>query len=428
MAEKKNFTIENYNGTDYDTLYPETISGQVLLDAQAQRIFNLPSGDTLNNAFNHIAYGGGSYAIGDVLVTARNNLGDNWLLCNGAIVDGSQYPVLKNLLKSAPHVGTFQSIGASADTSYKPGKAGEILWKDTRNDSPINSHNFETSLSSQSPNVSTWSFFYVPNQNKYMYTTLDNQPSAGKNTIGYYGNDLRSMSTSTTFERMTIDGGWEVDGDLFYIVTTFEHIQPSLVTSFPNTFTIDRAGGVTISAGNFNPYYKNKVAKLGTKYIMHAGQDRFICYVFDKSGTATGTTVVNKGGNTFFACDGTVALLNYKPDLYTPVSPYIITEDSTEASPITLPTQERVFGSSHGFFYLDGTKLYQSVDHANTWNVLINDLNVGTLYDMLENPQDNKVYIIGSAATKILTFDSTNVLLPTYSPATGLRAYIKAKN
>ena len=428
MAEKKNFIIENYNGTDYDTLYPETISGQVLLDAQAQRILNLPSGDTLNNAFNHIAYGGGSYAIGDVLVTARNNLGDNWLLCNGAIVDGSQYPVLQNLLKNAPHVDTFQSIGASADTSYRPGKAGEILWKDTNMGSPINSYDFYTSLFSQSSNVDTWSFFYVPSQNKYMYTTLEHQTSAGRNNNGYYGNDLSSMLTPTTFERMTIDGGWEVDGDLFYIVTTFEHIQPSLVTSFPNTFTIDRTGGTTISAGNFEPYYKNKVAKLGTKYIMHAGQDRFICYLFDKSGTATGTTVVNKRGNTFFACDGTVALLNYKPDLYTPVGSYIITEDSTEASPITLPTQGRVFGSSHGFFYLDGTKLYQSVDHANTWNVLINDLDVGTLYDMLENPQDHKVYIIGSAATKILNFDSTNVLLPTYSPATGLHAYIKAKN
>lgn len=428
MAEKKNFIIENYNGTDYDTLYPETISGQVLLDAQAQHILNLPSGDTLNNAFNHIAYGGGSYGIGDVLVTARNNLGDNWLLCNGAIVDGSQYPVLSNLLKSAPHVDTFQSIGASADTSYRPGKAGEILWKDTRMDSPINSYDFYTSLSSQSSNVDTWSFFYVPSQNKYMYTTLANQSSTGRNSNGYYGNDLSSMLTSTTFERMTINGGWEVDGDLFYIVTTFEHIQPSLVTSFPNTSTIDQQGGTNISTGNFQPDYKNKVAKLGTKYIMHAGQDRFICYLFDKSGTATGTTVVNKGGNTFFACDGTVALLNYKPNLYTPVGSYIITEDSTEAFPITLPTQGRVFGSSHGFFYLDGTTLYQSVDHANTWNVLINDLDVGTLYDMLENPQDHKVYIIGSAATKILSFDSVNVLLPTYSPATGLHAYIKAKN
>lgn len=433
MAEKKNFTIENYNGTDYDTLYPETNSGQVLLDAQAQRILNLPSGDTLNNAFNHIAYGGGSYVIGDVLVTARNNLGDNWLLCNGAIVDGSQYPVLKNLLKSAPHVGTFKSIGTSADTLYRPGKAGEILWKDTLTDSPINSYDFYTSLSSQSSNVDTLTFFYVPSQEKYMYTTIRQQSSSGHDTYGYYGNDLSSMSTSTTFGKMTVSGGWEVDGDLFYVVQTFEKVQPYLVTSFPNTFNVDRGAGATIPNSLYTQY--NNIVKFGEKYIMYTGyvnggviQPR--CYIFNKSGTGvSGSAVVTKGvKNTFFACDGTVALLNYASSQYTAASPYIISENSTEASPITLPTSDRVFGSSHGFFYLDGTKLYQSVDHANTWNVLINDLNVGTLYDMLENPQDHKVYIIGSAATKILTFDGDNVLLPTYSPATGLRAYIKAKN
>lgn len=432
MAEKKNFIIENYNGTDYDTLYPETISGQVLLDAQAQCILNLPSGDTLNNAFNHIAYGGGSYAIGDVLVTAKNNLGDNWLLCNGEIIDGSKYPVLKNLLKSAPHVGTFKSIGTSADTLYRPGKAGEILWKDTRMDSPINSYDFYTSLSSQSSNVDTWSFFYVPSQNKYMYTTAVLQTSDRKNSNGYYGNDLSSMSTSTTFESMTVSGGWEVDGDLFYVVQTFEKVQPCLVTSFPNTFDVRKAGS-TIPNSLHIQY--NNIVKLGGKYIMYAGYENndminLRCYIFNKSGTGVlGSEVVTSGTkNTFFACDGTVALLNYASSEFTKASPYIISENSTEAVPITLPTQGRVFGSSHGFFYLDGTKLYQSVDHANTWDVLINDLDVGTLYDMLENPQDHKVYIIGSAATKILNFDSTNVLLPTYSPATGLRAYIKAKN
>lgn len=36
MAEKKNFTMKEYNGTDYDTLYPETNSGQVLLTKTAQ--------------------------------------------------------------------------------------------------------------------------------------------------------------------------------------------------------------------------------------------------------------------------------------------------------------------------------------------------------------------------------------------------------
>ena len=432
MAEKKNFIIENYNGTDYDTLYPETISGQVLLDAQAQHILNLPSGDTLNNAFNYIAYGGGSYVIGDVLVTARNNLGDNWLLCNGAIVDGSKYPVLQNLLKSAPHVDTFKSIGASADTLYRPGKAGEILWKDTFQDSPINSYDFYTSLSSQSSNVDTLTFFYVPSQEKYIYTTIKQQSSQGHDTNGYYTYDLNSMPVSTTFERMTVSGGWEVDGNLFYVVQTFENVQPCLVTSFPNTFNV-REAGATIPNSLYTQY--NNIVKLGGKYIMYTGYVNGgvinpQCYIFNKFGTSLlGSAVVTSGTkNTFFACDGTVALLNYASSQFTKASPYIILENSTEATPITLPTSDRVFGSSHGFFYLDGTKLYQSVDHANTWNVLINDLDVGTLYDMLENPQDHKVYIIGSAATKILNFDSANILLPTYSPATGLHAYIKAKN
>ena len=163
----------------------------------------------------------------------------------------------------------------------------EILWKDTKQNSPINSHNFETSLSSQSPNVSTWSFFYVPSQNKYMYTTLASQPSSGNNTMGYYGNALSNMSTSINFERMTIDGGWEIDGDLFYVVQTFEKVQPCLVTSFPNTFNVDRRAGATTP--NFAVTQYNNIAKLGGKYIMYAGyvNDNVInprCYIFDKSG------------------------------------------------------------------------------------------------------------------------------------------------
>ena len=83
MAEKKNFTIENYNGTDYDTLYPETNSGQVLLDTTAQAATNLPSGKTLDDALQSISKNGGAFQVGDTLTTARTNLGDKWLLCNG---------------------------------------------------------------------------------------------------------------------------------------------------------------------------------------------------------------------------------------------------------------------------------------------------------------------------------------------------------
>ena len=98
MAEKKNFTIENYNGTDYDTLYPETNSGQVLLDSDARVTTGLASGSTLDDALQSVVKDGGAFQIGDTLTTARTNLGDKWLLCNGRQITQTDYPVLVGLL------------------------------------------------------------------------------------------------------------------------------------------------------------------------------------------------------------------------------------------------------------------------------------------------------------------------------------------
>ena len=100
MAEKKNFIIENYNGTDYDTLYPETNSGQVLLDSVAQASTNLSSGSTLDDALNGITKDGGGFQVGDTLTTARKNLGDKWLLCNGSHALTENYPELGELFDS----------------------------------------------------------------------------------------------------------------------------------------------------------------------------------------------------------------------------------------------------------------------------------------------------------------------------------------
>ena len=102
MAEKKNFTIENYNGTDYDTLYPETNSGQVLLDSDARVTTGLASGATLDDALQSVVKDGGAFQIGDTLTTARTNLGDKWLLCNGKQITQTDYPVLVGLLGAKP--------------------------------------------------------------------------------------------------------------------------------------------------------------------------------------------------------------------------------------------------------------------------------------------------------------------------------------
>lgn len=118
MATKYNFTIENYNGTDYDTLYPETNSGQVLLDKATQTATGLASGKTVSDALAQITTDGGAFQVGDTLTTARTNLGDKWLLCNGASVDASLYPDLNQVLKADPtKASSYRDITKTAQTT-----------------------------------------------------------------------------------------------------------------------------------------------------------------------------------------------------------------------------------------------------------------------------------------------------------------------
>lgn len=436
MAEKKNFTIENFNGTDYDTLYPETNSGQVLLDSSGQNILHLSSGSTVNDGFNSIAYGGGGFTIGDVIVTARNNMGDNWLLCNGAIVDGNQYPILKNLLKPAPSVTTGKAIGI-ANAIYKPGQSGEIIYR-TGPTVGIQSHNFNTDIDSieASSVENSWAFAYVPTKNSYARSTYGMQSSDGDNTKVYSGSSLSSMSTSTTIASGTVVGIYPIDDKIFYLVYQFgssDHKEVTLVSDVTDSFpsASDRRLRIDLAPRDFNS--PNNLVKVGNnKYLELVGykgqfnEYKSIVQFFTHTSGSEFTYIFKKEGNwDMTESDGTVAIFGSKKHS----TYYLVKEDSTSnnIASISLPSSN-VFGNSYGFFYV-GTdnKLYQSVDHASTWNVLMNNVDVGDVCSIVENPQDGKVYIIGTTSTIILTFNSSNVLLPTYSPATGLYAYIRAK-
>ena len=436
MAEKKNFTIENYNGTDYDTLYPETNSGQVLLDSSGQNILHLSSGSTVNDGFNSIAYGGGGFTIGDVIVTARNNMGDNWLLCNGAIVDGNQYPILKNLLKPAPSVTTGKAIGI-ANAIYKPGASGEIIYR-TGSTVGIQSHNFNTGVDSIEASSVThgFAFAYIPTKNSYARATYESQSSTGHNSTVYSGSSLSSMSTSTTIASGTVVGIYPIDDKIFYLVYQFgssDNKEVTLVSDVTDSFpsVSGRRLSIDLAPRDFNS--PNNLVKVGNnKYLElvgHKGQFneyKSIVQFFTHTSGSEFTYIFEKEGNWDMAeSDGTVAIFGSKKHS----TYYLVKEDSTSnnIASISLPSSN-VFGNSYGFFYV-GTdnKLYQSVDHASTWNVLMNNVDVGDVCSIVENPQDGKLYIIGTTSTIILTFNSSNVLLPTYSPATGLYAYIRAK-
>ena len=436
MAEKKNFTIENYNGTDYDTLYPETNSGQVLLDSSGQNILHLSSGATVNDGFNSITYGGGGFTIGDVIVTARNNMGDNWLLCNGAIVDGNQYPILKNLLKPAPSVSTGKAIGI-ANAIYKPGKSGEIIYR-TGSTVGIQSHNFNTDIDSieASSVEESIAFAYVPTKDSYARATYKFQTRSGVNTIVYSGSSLSSMSTSTTISSGTVVGIHPIDDKIFYLVYTFgssDYQRVTLVSDVTDSFpsASGRRLSINFAPTDFNS--PNNLVKVGNnKYLelvgmknQFGGYNSIVQFFTHTSGNDFTSIFTKEGAWDMAESDGTVAIFGSKQ--YSTY--YLVKEDSTSnnIASISLPSSH-VFGNSYGFFYV-GTdnKLYQSVDHASTWNVLMNNVDVGDICSIVENPQDGKVYIIGTTSTLILTFNTSNILLPTYSPATGLYAYIRAK-
>ena len=436
MAEKKNFTIENYNGTDYDTLYPETISGQVLLDSSGQNILHLSSGSTVNDGFNSITYGGGGFTIGDVIVTARNNMGDNWLLCNGAIVDGNQYPILKNLLKPVPSVSTGKAIG-TANAIYKPGTSGEIIYR-TGPTVGIKSHNFNTGVDSIEANSvqESLAFAYVPTKNSYARATYVYQTSSGNGTKVYSGSSLSSMSTSTTINSGSVVGIYPIDDKIFYLVYQFgssDHQEVTLVSDVTDSFpsASDRKLRINLAPSDFNS--PNNLVKVGNnKYLelvgiknQFGGYDSIVQFFTHTSGSEFTSIFTKPGAWDMTESDGKVAIFGSKKHS----TYYLVKEDSTSnnIASISLPSSN-VFGNSYGFFYV-GTdnKLYQSVDHASTWNVLMNNVDVGDVCSIVENPQDDKVYIIGTTSTIILTFNSSNILLPTYSPATGLYAYIRAK-
>ena len=139
MAEKKNFTIENYNGTDYDTLYPETNSGQVLLDSDARVTTGLGSGSTLDDALQSVVKDGGAFQVGDTLTTARTNLGDKWLLCNGTQITQADYPALVGLLGAKPFNWISKGTSTTANIDYivnKTTATGDLFL--ARTNTPVN--------------------------------------------------------------------------------------------------------------------------------------------------------------------------------------------------------------------------------------------------------------------------------------------------
>lgn len=83
---------EKTSSSTYEILYPKTSASQVFLSEEAKQATN--GLENLDQAASF--WGGGQFEIGDVKISARNNLGNKWLECNGNIISKTDYPQLAN--------------------------------------------------------------------------------------------------------------------------------------------------------------------------------------------------------------------------------------------------------------------------------------------------------------------------------------------
>lgn len=459
MAEKKNFIIENYNGTDYDTLYPETNSGQVLLDIDAQSSTSLSTGTTLDDALRHIFQNDGIFHIGDTLTTARTNLGNRWLLCNGAMVNSADYPVLSqffnsvtfNYSKVAEYTkpSNFYSVYEhSFDVMYdeSTGKYGILMYIHYLTSSAATD---ERILVYQTIGDSSWvnyarmgvinalnvdTFVKCLNRNFVVCNTKDYNTTSNPKPVGYYSTGAPAGGIRfSPITLPTVDVDWRWVDAAYYNGKYY--------------FTIKGKG----TAHSYLLVYDDLASAPRSILLNNTGSVGKFSMVNGKLCVCTGSSSNNVTFNLINE-DETLGIITITTDdsydsttdlmLYSLGQNYVLTRIHNDTS----------FSRFYVYFSDSLNKSFtRNTSYSNKQDVLQKDdmlilsngyyidteLNIKTQENFQiigDNPAiplrncNNNTFVVGGTYNVYQSSLDSKFQLPTYSPATGLYAYIKAKN
>lgn len=436
MANKYLTTMKQYDGTNYTTLYPKVKSNGVLLDKTAQGYMNLSSGATLNDALQSIKYGGATYQVGDVLITARTDLGDKWLLCNGALVSATEYTDLVPLLPNSIGSPVVSTSSTTADVTFANiGKKGEIiLGTDYKNAGsiqyPFNTNPTFTSVSGFRARPS-----YSASDNNYYSGSFSSFDGTTASYPYLYGSSLNSLVNSANSYPGYPCATFNIDGDI-YIVYLWRKsgCKPEIYkVNADKTLTLVGTFSRTADWYSLNMYWVKMVKFNNVLTICFPLYDYTIGAYFSQQSGSTFTAINCANYVDAFAVNGAIALSSQRVSVTTGTSSLMWSKDLstwTEVSSIPAATKMTVCATPNGFLctVYDGTNtsVYQAATtDVDMWNKVttIQDKIVETIVE----GSTNRVYFVGVRG-KIYTSSITgNIVLPTYSPADGLYAYIKAK-
>ena len=456
MAEKKNFIIENYNGTDYDTLYPETNSGQVLLDIDAQSSTSLSTGTTLDDALRHIFQNDGIFHIGDTLTTARTNLGNRWLLCNGAMVNSADYPVLSqffdsvtfNYSKVAEYTPSdFSSAYEhSFDVRYdeSTGKYGILMYVHYQPSSALTDGRI---LVYQTIGDSSWidcakigvnnalgsnTFVKCLNRNFVVYNTqLYNKISEPK-PVGYYCTDTPTHFSPIALPTVDVDWRW-VDAAYYngkyYFTIKGRGTAPSYLlvyddlASTPQSILLQNGGSV----GKFSMVNGKLCVCTGSssnnamfKLINEDGILGAITITTDDSYDSTTDLMLYSLGQNYVL----TRLYSHNDLNY---AFYVYFSDSLNNS----FTKNKSYSNKQDVLQKDDMLILSNGYYIDTELNIKTQESFQTIGDNPARPLrncNNNIFAVGGTYNVYQSSLDAKFQLPTYSPATGLYAYIKVKN
>lgn len=428
--------MKEYNGSSYDTLYPKNISGQVILDSTALSILNLPANSTANDAFNHLA-NGGAFNVGDILVTSRTDMDDTWLLCNGENVNESDYPDLGNVL-SVIFTGTWfsgRTFPTSSNYTYSHSlvKLGE-KWgllstnKQTSPGSATNGRVFildnlrgsnitDTGLSARVNGISEQLATYVNDDKSLIgmgmaFTDLLTNPASSTIYIsngkviynsndGYYYNYVLRESSP------------------FYVM-----VRRNNLTSSASTLTIELSS--ELKNGGLTQYINGNM--IGVSCVGSGVNVRFITNLVKEDGTVTSIAYDTPSGygdttpprpsiqylNGYYYGFGSTTIYRRQS----------LTTGSWEA------WKAMPGGINSGLSYMGNNCILLTSGYTVTADEqLVEWSDKPTFSNSIYIDDANGVYIsqIGYSKEYRYTPITSFIKLPTWSPADGLYAYIKAK-
>lgn len=131
MAVEKDITMKQFNGTDFDTLYPKTLGSQVediyteeqMLSDSTKTLLGLSSTATPDDAFQKIdsdfcAQTDEIEKVGTIKYTVLNHgngVPNNWTQCDGSVINRDTYPELSKWL----HTPYYSSKTLDTSSSYQ---------------------------------------------------------------------------------------------------------------------------------------------------------------------------------------------------------------------------------------------------------------------------------------------------------------------